>query len=122
MPPDIRPDQKDEYTANGAITSGNCVAFTAADTVGVAANDSAVVAGAALETVANGERATVALTGIVKMVASAAIAAGALVVSAGAGKVKAGTFPATHNATHVVGRATTAAAADGDPVYVNLAC
>jgi hypothetical protein len=74
--------------------------------------------GVMLDEPAEGELAAVQLlgcgTGTVKMVASAAITAGAPVYTAAAGKVSA-TYGA---ATYLVGRALTAAGADGDVIEV----
>lgn len=50
------------------------------------------------------------------MVASAAIAADAFVVSAAGGKIR--TLPATTGTYYIIGKALEAAAADGDPIEV----
>lgn len=50
------------------------------------------------------------------VVASAAIAAGDMIVSAASGKVR--TLPATTGTYYIIGRAVTAAAADGDLVQI----
>ena len=52
----------------------------------------------------------------VTMVASAAISAGALVVTAASGKIR--TLPGTTGTYYVIGRALEAAGADGDPIEV----
>ncbi len=57
-----------------------------------------------------------AAAGTLKVVASAAITAGALVVSAASGKVR--TLPGTTGTYYIIGRALVAASADGDIVEI----
>lgn len=105
------------FTADAAITAGQVVFVSAPRQVTPTAGASAAVIGVAATDAADGDNVTVLVGGVVKVVASAAIAAGALVVSAAAGKVAtigANTFD------KLIGRALTASAADGDIIELRL--
>ncbi|MFI8593737.1 capsid cement protein [Microbacterium sp. NPDC078428] len=105
------------FTADAAITSGQVLYVSAARQVTPTAGASAAVIGVAATDAADGDKLNVLVGGVVKVVASAAISAGGLVVSAADGKVApiaANTFD------KLVGRALTAAAADGDVIEIRL--
>lgn len=104
------------WTANAAVTAGQCVAVAGASVVGIAADASLVTAGIATETAASGAHVPVAMFGIVRGVtASGAITAGARVIAAGApaGSVKSGT-----TAGEVIGSALTLASTTGDTILL----
>lgn len=115
----------------GTITYKTDAAITTRFLVGKIGTDAAhiAVAGAADiplgvitdEAAAAEELVSVAVLGCagttLKVVASAAIAAGAFVVADAGGKVK--TLPATTGTYYILGRALNAAAADGDTVEID---
>lgn len=103
------------FTASADVTGGRVVAVTGDRTVAQAGADSAASVGVAARDAKNGEQVAVyVLPGAVhKLVASAAIAAGARVITATAGKVA--TIGAGVNA---VGLALTAASAADDVIEV----
>lgn len=113
--PKFKPGQAVTFTASADVIGGRLVSVTGNRTVGPAGADSASVVGvAAVDTVA-GEKVTVFTRagGVQQLVASAAIAAGAKVTSAAAGKI------VTQGAgTNPIGLALEAAAADLDVVDV----
>ena len=103
------------FTVSADVTGGRLVALTGARTVGPAGADSAVVIGVAGFDQVVGESVTVYCrpTGVHQLVASAAIAVGAKVISATGGKV------ATVGAgANPIGIALEAAAADLDVIDV----
>ncbi|WP_194385177.1 DUF2190 family protein [Microbacterium luteum] len=104
-------------TASAAVTGGRLVVASGADTVAHAGADAANVVGVAGFDAANGEAVTVYTrpTGVHPLVASAAIAAGAQVISAATGKVA--TIGAGENP---IGIALTAASADNDVIDVQF--
>jgi hypothetical protein len=113
--PKFKPGQAVTFKASAAVTGGRLVAATGDRTVGPAAADSAAVVGVAGFDAAIGEDVTVFTRagGVQSLTASAAIAAGAKVSSAAAGKIQ--TIGAT---TNPIGLALTAAAADNDVIDV----
>lgn len=113
--PKHTPATRVTFTASADVIGGRLVVVTGANTVGPAGADSAVVAGVAGFDALTGELVTVYCrpTGVHRLVASAAIAAGARVISAATGKV------ATIGAgTNSLGIALEAAAADLDVIDV----
>lgn len=98
-----------------AVVGGRLVEVSTANAIIPAGADSAKVAGVAAQDAETGERVTVfpRSGGVHRLTASAAIAVGARVISAAAGKV------ATIGAgTNPIGIALTAAAADNDVIDV----
>jgi hypothetical protein len=103
--------------ATTAVIGGRLVEINGAGTIGPAGAASIKVVGTAAQDAAVGDVVTVHVGGVQRLTASAAIAAGALVIAAAAGKVAtagAGTFD------QVLGLAHTAASADGDLIEVQL--
>jgi hypothetical protein len=101
-----------------AVVAGNLVALSAANTVIPTTAATAAWLGVATTDAAIGAKVGITSGGVQELVASAAIAAGALVVAAAAGKIAtigAGTFD------QVVGLALTAAAANNDKIRVKMA-
>lgn len=113
--PKFKPGQAVTFTASADVTGGRLVAVTGNRTVGPAGADSAAVVGIAGFDAKSGERVTVFTRagGVHRMVANGAIAAGAKVSSAAAGKIQ--TVGAT---TNPIGLALEAAAADNDVIDV----
>lgn len=105
------------FTADAAITAGQVVYLSAARQVTPTAGASAAVIGVAATDAADGDKVAVLVGGVVKVTASAAIAVGALVVSAAAGKVA---TIASNTFDKLIGRALTAATDDGDVIEVRL--
>lgn len=103
--------------ASADITGGQVVAVTGAGTVGPAGADSASWVGVAGFDVKTGDDVTVWCGGVQRPVASGAIAAGAAVACAAAGKVATAAAP---TALTLVGIAQTAAA-DGAVVEIQFA-
>ncbi|MET3349637.1 UNVERIFIED_ORG: ABC-type Fe3+-hydroxamate transport system substrate-binding protein [Arthrobacter sp. UYEF1] len=83
------PGEPVTFTASADVTAGRLIAVTGNRTVAHAAANSAAVAGAAAFDAASGEKVTVLKGGVQRILASGAIAAGALVVAATDGKVSA---------------------------------
>lgn len=117
--PIFKPGQEITQTVGAtAVVAGNLVALSAANTVIPTTAATAAWLGVATTDGAIGAKVGVASGGVQELVASAAIAAGALVVAAAAGKVAtigAGTFD------QVVGLAMTAASANNDKIRVKMA-
>ena len=113
--PKFKPGQSVTFTASADVTGGRLVAATGDRTVGPAGADSAAVVGVAGFDTKSGERVTVFTRagGVQQLTASGAIAAGAAVISAVAGKVA--TIGAGANP---IGLALEAAAADNDVIDV----
>lgn len=113
--PKFKPGEAVTFTASAAVTGGRLVVVTGDRTVGPAGADSAAVVGVAAFDAASGEPVTVFTRagGVQRLTASAAIAAGARVISASAGKVA--TIGAGANA---LGVALEAASADNDVIDV----
>lgn len=105
------------FTADAAITAGQVVFISANRQVTPTSGASSAVIGVAATDAADGEKVTVLVGGVVKVVAAGAISAGALVVSAAAGKVD---TIAANTFDKLVGRALTSAAEDGDVIEVRL--
>ena len=105
------------FTADAAITAGQVLYVSAARQVTPTAGANAAVIGIAAHDAADGDKVLVLVGGVVKVVASAAISAGALVVSAAAGKVA---TIASNTFDKLIGRALTAASDDGDVIEVRL--
>lgn len=103
--------------ASAAITAGQIVEVSGSGTVAPAGAASVKWVGVAAFDAASGDDVTIYGGGTQEVVASAAIAAGALVSTAAAGEVATAATPA---AGAVVGVALTAAAASGDPVRVRF--
>jgi hypothetical protein len=106
-----------KQVATTAVVGGRLVEINGAGTVGPAGAASIKVVGAAAFDAAVGDQVTIHVGGVQRLTASAAIAAGALVIAAATGKVAtagAGTFD------QVLGLAHTAAAADGDLIEIQL--
>ena len=109
------PGAKVTFTASADVTGGRLVALTGAYAVAHAGADSAAVVGVAGFDAKTGDEVTVytRASGVQRLVASAAITAGAKVISAASGKaatIGAGTNP--------IGLALTAASADLDVIDV----
>lgn len=101
-----------------AVVAGNLVTLSAANTVIPTTGATAAWMGVATTDGAVGSKVGITSGGVQELVASAAIAVGAMVIPAAAGKIAtvgAGTFGQN------VGVAMTAAAADGDKVHVKMA-
>lgn len=113
--PKFKPGQAVTFTATADVIGGRLVAITGNRSVGPAGADSAVVVGVAGYDAVAGDQVTVYTRpgGVQALVASAAIAAGAKVISATAGKVA--TLGAGANP---IGIALEAAALDLDVVDV----
>ena len=103
-------------TASGALAEYDLVKFSA---TGVVAVNDGVPCGVVISAVADGQEAGVQALGgsdrTVKMKASAAISAGAIVIADSA-KIK--TLPTAGGTYYIVGQALTEATADGDEVEV----
>jgi hypothetical protein len=113
--PKHKPGAAVTFGTTADITGGRLVVLTGAKTVGPSGADSGIVIGVAGYDVVSGDKVTVYTrpTGVQSLVASAAIAAGAKVISATTGKI------ATIGAgTNAIGIALEAAAADGDVIDV----
>lgn len=102
-----------------AVVGGNLVALSAANTVIPTAASTAAWVGVATTDAAVGARVGVTSGGVQELVAAGAIAVGANVIPAAAGKVA--TIGAETVYPRVVGVAMTAAAADGDKIRVLMA-
>lgn len=83
------PGEPVTFTTSADVIGGRLVAVTGNRTVAHAAANSAAVAGVAAFDAASGEKVTVLKGGVQRILASGAIAAGALVVAATDGKVSA---------------------------------
>ena len=112
----VHPGGRFTATASGSVSEFTLVKFSA---TGVVAANDGVPCGVAIhdETDGNevGVRALGGCDGTLRMIASAAIAAGAIVI-ADSTKVK--TLPTAGGTYYIVGQALTAADADGDAVEV----
>lgn len=113
--PKFKPGQAVTFTASADVTGGRLVEVTGNRTVGPAGADSAKVVGVAAFDVKSGDAVTVYTRagGVHPVTASGAIAAGAKIASAAAGKVQ--TIASLNNP---VGLALEAAAADNDVIDV----
>ncbi|MGV8852826.1 MAG: capsid cement protein [Rhodoglobus sp.] len=112
--PKFKPGQAVTFKASAGVTGGRLVVVTGSRTVGPAGADANAIGVAGFDAV-TGEDVTVFTSsgGLHPLIASAAIAAGAKVISAATGKV------ATIGAgTNPIGTAITAAAADNDVIDV----
>lgn len=118
----VRPGGRRTYLANAAITTKNLVVDIGTDANHIAlAGTSSIALGVAMDEAEAAEDAVAvqlfgAVEGTVLVVASAAITAGALVVTNTNGKVR--TLPGTTGTYYVLGRALTAAGADGDVIEI----
>lgn len=112
--PLYKPGQEVTRKASAAITGGQVVEITGADTVGPAAATSKKVVGVATFDAAVGELVTVVSGGVQRPVASGAVTAGDLVVTAAAGKVATSAAPAAGTQIGIAH----STAADGEPVEV----
>lgn len=110
-----------------AVVGGNLVMLSAANTVIPTTGISIAWLGVATQDAAVGAKVGVTSGGVQELVASGAIAVGAQVTSAAAGKIAslaAVTTPTAADVTNtraIVGVALTAAAADGDKIRVKMA-
>lgn len=114
--PKLKPGQAFTRQASAAITGGQVVAVTGNGTVGPAAADSTAWCGVAAFDVASGESVTVYAGGVQRPVASGAIAAGAMVKCAAAGRVATAATPAIGQPVGIA----LSTAADGQPVDVQF--
>jgi hypothetical protein len=108
-------------TTSGAVTGGNVLVWSGASTVAAAGADSAAVAGVAAHDAASGAKVTVwPIDGVThELVATAAIAAGAgIVTDATAGQVKTAVLATAAAAGTLIGIAVAAAA--GSPLKVRV--
>lgn len=113
--PKFKPGEAVSFTASGTVTGGRLQDVSGDRTCINAGADSAKVVGVAAVDAVNGDRVLVFTRagGVQRLTASAAIAAGAKVISAAGGKI------ATVGAgTNPIGIALQAAAADGDVIDV----
>lgn len=106
--PNTFPAERKTYTAGAAITAGQVVYLSAANTVSPTAGANAAWVGVAAFDAASGAQVTVYREGTHTVAASGAIAAGALVCSAAAGAVS--DFGSGTAFSQVIGVAETAAA------------
>jgi predicted RecA/RadA family phage recombinase len=113
--PKFKPGQSVTFKASADVTGGRLVAVTGDRTVAPAGADSAAVVGVAGFDAATGEDVTVFTRagGVHSLPASGAIAAGAKVSSAAAGKVQ-----TVGSTTNPIGLALNAAAAADDVIDV----
>ena len=106
-------------TAGAAITGGQVLIISAANTVTKSAGTSVAAIGIAADDAASGANVLVwPLEGVFEVTASGAIAAGAVVTSDANGKVATLAAGAKDLA---IGKALTVAAADGDTIRVKFA-
>jgi hypothetical protein len=106
--PNYFPAERLSFTAGAAITEGQLVYLSAANTVSPTSAATIAWIGVAAQTVASGAQVTVYCEGVHTVAASGAIAAGANVVPAAAGAVA--DLAAGTNYAQVVGVALSAAA------------
>lgn len=85
--PLFKPGQAITRRASAAITGGQMVVVTGNGTVGPSAGASAAFVGVAAQDVANGDDVTVFSGGVQRPLASGAITAGDIVVTAASGRV-----------------------------------
>jgi Uncharacterized conserved protein (DUF2190) len=113
--PQFKPGQAVTFNVSADVVGGRLVAVTGNRSVGPAGADSAAVVGVAAFDVKTGEKVTVYTRagGVQRLTANGAIAAGAKVISAAAGK--AATIGAGANP---IGLALEAATTDGDVIDV----
>lgn len=105
------------YTAGAAITGGQVVEFTAADTVSPTGGVSNKVAGVALYDAPSGGLVTVTRTGVCELVTTGNVAVGDAIGSSTAGGVA--TVVSPTNPFGVIGLATRAATSPA-PVRIHL--
>ena len=118
------------FTAGEDLTAGQVVYLSAAWTVKKTDGARKDVVGVALTSAANGKKIAVVCRGLVRVIASGVIAAGARIVSAAAGKVAAvsaldapSSYVEATMQTELdkieqwIGRAISAASTDGDVIY-----
>jgi hypothetical protein len=106
--PNFFPGERLSFTAGAAITEGQLVYLSAANTVSPTSAATIAWVGVAAESVASGAQVTVYGCGVHTVAASGAIAAGANVAAAAAGAVA--DFASGTNYGQVVGLALSAAA------------
>jgi mannitol-specific phosphotransferase system IIBC component len=113
--PVFKPGQDITLTAGSAITGGQLVTLSAANTVIPAAGTSAVWIGVARQDAASGASVVVSLGGVQEVIVAAAVVAGDVVMPAATGRVT----PLTGTTyTQVVGIALTAQASAGSTCRV----
>jgi len=109
------------FTANAAITAGNCVEFAAAGVLNVSTDNSTVAAGIAMETASSGTHCPVLMAGLVRGVtASGAITCGKRIIAGPSGKVKQWGTTNTAADTKIGVSLLTLADADTGIFYINL--
>lgn len=109
------------FVAGGTITENQLVKLDATTMQVVAAGAGEDAIGVAQNAAASGEEVSVAYRGVVKVVASAAIALGASLMAAATGKVVTATAPAAAYAAsrvNVLGVALEAATANNDIISI----
>jgi hypothetical protein len=116
--PNHLPGENVSYVAGGTITGGQCVILSATGrTVTASSGDTAACVGIAVHDAISGQAVTVARGGEQRPIVNAAVAAGALVKAAAAGRVITW-VSGTDNPSLIVGVALATAAASGDPLAV----
>ncbi len=113
--PVFKPGDDVTFTAGSAITGGQLVTLSAANTVVPAAAASALWVGVALQDAASGATVVVSTAGIHECVVASAVAAGDAIMSAATGRVA--TFSGT-TFSQQIGIALTAQATTGLTCYV----
>ena len=107
-------------TAGAAVTEGQLVELTGAETVGPASAGSTKVIGVALKDAAQNEKVTVVTEGVVEVTAAGAITAGSKVQAAANGQVSAWSATAAGDSAKIVGLAITASSQAGDTIKIKL--
>lgn len=116
--PVFKPGQAVTMTAGAAITGGQLVYVSAANTVQKTSAATAAWLGVAMQDTDSGDQVAVSCGGVQELTASAAISVGAAVIPAADGKVA--TIGSETNYARVIGIALTAASADGDEIRVAM--
>lgn len=118
--PIFEPGRSPTWTVGAtAVTGGQLVMFSAAKTVIPTTGSTAAWEGVAQHDAPIGGKVSVVSGGVQELTAGAAVAVAANVIPAAAGKVV--TIGAEAIYPRVVGVAVTAAAADGDKIWVRMA-
>jgi len=108
--PNNFPADRLSFTAGAAITAGQVVYISAANTVSPTSAATIAWVGVAAQDAASGSLVTVMTEGVHTLAASGSIAAGANVIAAASGAVADQSTPSAGNDPQVVGVALTAAA------------
>jgi hypothetical protein len=109
----FKPGEDVTFTASAAVTGGQLVALTAAGAVAPTSGSTAAWMGVATTDAPTGAKVGVTSGGVQEVTASAAVAAGDVLIPAAAGRLA--PIGAGTNYAQVVGVALTAAAAAGAP-------